>query len=109
MDTGYVLLAIAAMGAVTFALRALPFMAAKWLQRSPRVLYLGRFLPPAIMTILLLHSLRDLGTRSASPYFAAEIVTVLVVLLLQWRARQPLLSIVAGTGLYMLMLGLLPA
>ena len=102
MQTGYVLMAIMVMGMVTFALRALPFLAARWLRESPRIMALGRVLPSAIMVILLLHSVRDLSQRSATPYFLAELVSVLLVLVLQWFSRQPLLSILAGTGLYML-------
>lgn len=106
MQTAYVLMAIVVMGAVTFALRALPFLAAKWLRESPRIMELGRFLPSAIMVILLLHSVRDLSQRSATPYFLAELVSVVLVLVLQWFSRQPLLSILAGTGLYMVWINL---
>ena len=106
MTTDYVLMSIAAMGVVTFGLRALPFLLAKWLRDSPRVMRLGGFLPSAIMVILLMHSIRDLGQRSTSAWFTAELVCVAVVLLLQLYKRQPLLSILAGTGLYMVWLNL---
>ena len=106
MQTDYVLMSIAAMGLVTFGLRALPFLMARWIRDSPRVMRLGRFLPSAIMVILLMHSIRDLGQRSSSTYFTAELVCVAVVLLLQWYKGQPLLSILAGTGLYMVWLNL---
>ncbi len=109
MNTGYVLMSIAAMGVVTFGLRALPFLTARWLRDSPRVMRLGGFLPSAIMVILLMHSIRDLGQRSSSAYLAAELICVAVVLLLQWYKSQPLLSILAGTGLYMGWLELIAA
>ena len=54
---GYAMAALLAMAAVTFGLRALPFLAAKFLQKHPLVQQLGRFLPLAIMTLLLLHTL----------------------------------------------------
>lgn len=106
MNTFYVVLAILVMGAVTFALRALPFLASRWLSDSPHIMRLGSFLPSAIMTVLLLHSVRDLAGRSGSPGFLAELVCVLVVLVLQWFGRQPLVSILAGTGSYMLWMSL---
>ena len=56
VDSGYVLGVIAAMGSVTFVLRALPFVAGHWLQKYPWVHSLGQFLPLAIMTLLLVNS-----------------------------------------------------
>ena len=56
IDSAYALKAIAVMALVTFALRALPFVAAEWLEHHPVVRRLGRFLPLAIMLLLVLHS-----------------------------------------------------
>ena len=99
---GYALGAMAAMAVVTFGLRALPFLAARFLQKHPMVQQLGCFLPLAIMTLLLLHTLvgsaRD---NPAGPW--AELAAVACVVLLQWWRRQPLLSILAGTALYVLL------
>lgn len=101
MSDAYVVLAIAAMGVVTFLIRALPFLAARWLINSPVVRRVGVFLPPAIMTLLLIHSVRDLGSQSAD-HTLPTVVAVLVVLVFQAYKRQPLLSITAGTVLYVL-------
>jgi branched-subunit amino acid transport protein AzlD len=101
MNDVYVLSAMVAMGAVTFLIRALPFMGARWLRGSPIVRRVGLFLPPAIMALLLLHSARDLSLQ-ASGHVLPAVVAVLVVLGLQLYKRQPLLSIAAGTVLYML-------
>src|SRR5690606_31188560 len=90
---------IIAMGAVTFALRALPFLSAQWLRRFPVVQHLGRFLPLAIMTLLLVHSAGSAANEhAAGPW--PEALAIAVTCLLQWRSRNPLLSIVAGTALY---------
>jgi branched-subunit amino acid transport protein AzlD len=90
------------MAAVTFSLRALPFLAARFLQKHRLVQQLGRFLPLAIMVLLLLHTLvgsaRD---NPAGPW--AELVSVACVLALQWWRRHALLSILAGTALYVLL------
>lgn len=96
--------AILGMGAVTLALRALPFIAAPWLRRHPVVARLGQFLPPAIMTLLLLDTLR--GASAANPAGAwQELLAVGVALGLQWRWRRPLLSIAAATALYVALRG----
>ncbi len=57
IESGYALSVIVVMALVTFALRALPFVAAQWLNKHALVRALGEFLPLAIMTLLLVHSL----------------------------------------------------
>ncbi len=101
MDPTYVLLTVTAMMAVTFALRALPFVAAQWLTRHPFVHRLKEFLPLSIMSLLVLHS----GTQAAEalpgpwPVVAAVAVTVIM----QWRLRHPLLSMFCGTALFVVL------
>ena len=101
MSDGYVLLAILAMGAVTFAIRGLPFLGARWLKDSPLAKRIGLFLPPAIMALLTVHSVRELGLQAPGMWLPA-VVAIGVALMLQVYKRQPLLSIAAGTVLYML-------
>lgn len=99
--SGYLIGVIAAMGLVTFALRALPFVAARWLQKHTLVQTLGQFLPLAIMTLLLVHSATGAALAHAGwPW--PELLAVAVVVVLQWRSRNALLSIVLGTFLYVL-------
>lgn len=102
MDDWYFVGGVAAMAGVTFALRALPFFGAQWLQQHAFVQRLGQFLPLAIMTLLLLHA----GVGAASqhprgPWF--ELLAIGAVVLLQWRLKNPLLSILAGTALYLVL------
>ncbi|MDD2881913.1 MAG: AzlD domain-containing protein [Rhodoferax sp.] len=102
IDTTYALGVIAAMALVTFGLRALPFLAARFLQSHPLVQRLGRFLPLAIMTLLLLHTL--VGSAKENPSGPwAELAAIATVMALQWWRRQPLLSILAGTALYVML------
>lgn len=101
-DTGYLIAVIFAMGAVTFALRALPFLSARLLRRSPVVQHLGRFLPLAIMVLLLVHSAGGAAREHATGPWP-ELIAIALTSLLQWYSRNPLLSIVAGTALYVLL------
>ena len=102
IDSGYTLGVIAAMGLLTFALRALPFMGAQWLQRYPVVQRLGQFLPLSIMTLLLVHSATGAALEhSSGPW--PELLAVTLVVVAQWRGRNALLSILLGTGVYVLM------
>jgi branched-subunit amino acid transport protein AzlD len=98
----YLIGVIAAMGLITFALRALPFVAAQWLQRHPLVQALGQFLPLAIMTLLLVHSATGAALEHAGGPWP-ELLAVAVVVVLQWTRRNALLSIVLGTCLYVLL------
>ena len=101
-DTLYVIGVIAAMGLVTFGLRALPFVAGQWLQKHPIVHNLGQFLPLAIMTLLLVNStIAAMGEDPASPW--PEVAAVSLVALVQWFSRNALLSILLGTGTYVLL------
>jgi len=102
IEPRYLLEVIGAMGLVTFALRALPFVAAQWLESHPLVRRLGQFLPLAIMTLLLTHSGVGAATSHAGGPWP-ELLAVLLVIVLQWWRRNALLSILLGTGLYVLL------
>lgn len=102
IDSAYLMGVIVAMGLVTFALRALPFIAAQWLQKHLVIQRLGQFLPLAIMALLLLHSM--VGSASQNPSGPwPELFAVTLVVLLQWWSRHALLSILVGTGVYVLL------
>ncbi|MBC7404856.1 MAG: AzlD domain-containing protein [Cytophaga sp.] len=99
IDNNYAVEVIIATGLVTFALRALPFVAAQWLKKHPIVQHLGQFLPLAIMTLLLLHSAMGSALEHASGPWP-ELLAIAIVVLLQWRSKNALLSIIAGTCVY---------
>ena len=102
IDHGYAMAALVAMGALTFALRALPFVAAHWLKKHPFVQRLGSFLPLAIMTLLVVHSLAGAAAADAKgPWL--EILSVAMVVALQWWRCNPLLSMLSGTALYVVL------
>ena len=98
----YVVGVIVAMGLVTFGLRALPFVAAQWLQKHPIVQRLGQFLPLAIMTLLLVHSMTGAALEHASGPWP-ELLAVALVVFLQWQSKNALLSILLGTSVYVLL------
>lgn len=101
-DRTYVLSVIVAMALVTLLLRALPFVAATWLQKYAIVQRLGRFLPLAIMSLLLLHSMVGAAREHhQGPW--PELLSVALVFLIQWHTRNALLSMLVGTGSYVLL------
>ena len=100
--TGYIA-AIVVMGLVTLFCRATPFLF--FLRRRPPAIldFVQRYIPPMIMTILMLNSFKTLRLDRA-PFGLPEICSALVVAALQLWRRNALISIVGGTGLYMLLI-----
>lgn len=97
----YLVAATATGWAVTYALRALPFMIfpagsrglPRWAHKA------GRFVSPVIIAALIVFSFTSLEWRSHAPYSAGALTVAL-----QLRWRNALVSIAAGTALYMALL-----
>ena len=105
-ETLYAIAAIAVVALVTWGLRAAPFLlfGSRPLPRTMR--YLGKALPPAIMTVLVIYCLRN--TRfDRSPFGIPELTACALVALLQIVKRNMYLSIIAGTVCYMVLIRLL--
>ena len=101
---GPLVLAIAVICAVTLCTRAFPFLFFSGKRKPPAlVLYLGRVLPPAIVALLVVYSLKDV-TLLSPPFAAPEITACLLVLALQQWKRNAMLSIGLGTVSYMAMI-----
>ena len=93
------MLGVVAVGfAVTYALRALPFLLFAGRSRSlpPWVERFGNLISPVIIAGLIVYSYSGLAWRTAWPYLAGALTVGLQL----WK-RNPLVSIVAGTLLYM--------
>ena len=94
---------VAVMAAATFLTRALPFLLFGRGGEPPRVvLYLGKFLPPAVIAMLIVYCYR--GTDFAQPvgWLPGLIAGLAVVVLHVWK-KNNMLSIVGGTILYMVL------
>ncbi len=90
---------IAAMSVTTVLLRLLPFLVFR--KRTPAyVTYLGRVLPPAIIGMLVIYCLKDIDV-TAKPFGLPELIAGACVAALQAWKRNALVSILAGTVLYM--------
>lgn len=100
-STSYLLTALGVILLVTFALRALPFAFVAQARSSALLAYLGAHMPVGIMLILTVYTVRD-TTGDASSWLPIAAALAVVVGLQVWR-RSALLSIVAGTAAYMLL------
>ena len=99
LSVGMSLLIILAVALTTFATRVVPFLIFPKGKEIPDVVqYLGRVLTPAVM--LVVYCLKTTPVLSA-PYGIPEAAAVLVTAGLHVWKRNNLLSIGAGTVLYM--------
>ena len=103
---GYLLSVTAVAGGVTLLLRAFPFLFFGSGKPSRWVLYLGRRLSPAAIAMLVVYCLA-VYARDRVPaehcWGAAELLASAVVVGMQLWKRNPLLSILSGTALYMVL------
>ena len=102
-DWLYPIAVIAVIALVTWGLRAAPFMlfGSRPLPKTMR--YLGKALPPAIMTVLVIYCLRN-TVFDHFPFGIPELAACVLVTLLQILKKNMYLSIIAGTTCYMVLI-----
>ena len=92
---------ILVMAAVTFLLRGLPFLL--FAKNTPKpILYLGDVLPYSVMAMLVVYCLKGVNFLGGSHGIPEVIAVAVVVLLHKWK-HNTLLSILAGTVCYMIL------
>ena len=104
MNIYYAMTIIAIAGAATFAIRYFPFaLFAKYKDKMPAsVAYLGNILPQAAIAILLVYCLKNLNLSVASSY-VPEFISLAVVIALHIVKKNFIVSIAAGTAVYMIL------
>ena len=106
MTDARLFLTILVIAAVTAALRFIPFFVFTGGKKTPDVItYLGKFLPYAIMAMLVVYCLKSVNL-TAAPFGLPELLGVLTVVLLHIWRRNTLISIAGGTVCYMLLIQL---
>ena len=94
------LISICVVGAVTLFVRILPFLFFRNREIPKVVRYLEGHLPPMVMIILVVYSIRDIQwTRF--PHGIPVIAGMILVTVLHLWKKNPLLSIFGGTVFYM--------
>ncbi|AUG79990.1 branched-chain amino acid ABC transporter [Kitasatospora sp. MMS16-BH015] len=97
----YLLAGLGVMFAVTFTLRAAPFALLGRLRASALVAFLATTMPTGVMVILTVYTLRDLDL-TAHPYGLPTLLGVAATAGLHLWRHNSLLSIFAGTAVFML-------
>ena len=104
MNDQYIILVIAVMAIVTMLLRFLPFILFDHGEQLPGwIYYLGKVLPPAIMSMLLVYCLRNINLAEGNHGFPELICVGIAMLMHSWK-RNTLLSISVSTLLYMIII-----
>ena len=104
MNDTYISMVIAVMAIVTIVLRFLPFIVFDHGEQLPEwITYLGKVLPPAIMSMLLVYCLRNVDIVQGN-HGLPELMCVGVAMLLHKWKRNTLLSIAVSTLLYMIVI-----
>ena len=98
--------AIAIMAGVTLLLRVLPFLLFQEGKAPAWVEFLGKYLPHAIMGMLVVYCLKDISLLLA-PFGLPELAAAGLVAILHIWKRNTLLSIAVGTAFYMILLRLI--
>ena len=79
-----------------------PFLLLRGRETPKFIAYLGRVLPYAIMGMLVVYCLRGTTFSQAGNWLSQAISVALVALLHIWK-KNTLLSIIAGTACYMIL------
>ena len=87
----------------TMITRFLPFIVFSGNKEThPYITYLGKVLPYAVIGLLVVYCFKD--TKLTQPSFGlAELIAIIFIILLHNWKNNPLLSIGAGTAVYMLL------
>lgn len=98
------LLIVLIVAGVTILIRFLPFMIFSGNRKTPAfITYLGKVLPYSIMAMLVVYCLKNVSITS-SPHGLPELISSVVIIALHTWKRNTLLSIIAGTVCYMLLI-----
>lgn len=97
------ILIVAIAAIVTAATRFLPFLLFPAGKKTPKVItYLSSVLPFAIIGMLVVYCLKDVGITSY-PYGIPELIAIVAVVALHLWKKNTLLSVAGGTVLYMVL------
>lgn len=101
-EDAYFIAAIAVMSVATMGLRLAPLFFAKRWGDNALLRHLNVMLPAAIMSALVLYSIKDSILRPGD-YAWKEGLCIILVGVLHTRFRSPLLSIGLGTAAFMML------
>ena len=107
MSNVQIYITVAVLAASVMITRFLPFIIFKDTGHLPKVIeYLGRVLPAALMGLLVVYCFKDYNFSDFSALLPALLAAASVIAIHLWK-RNTILSISAGTVVYMILIRLL--
>jgi branched-subunit amino acid transport protein AzlD len=104
MTTKQLFLTILIMALITAALRFAPFFVFGQGKATPKIIIkLGLVLPFAIMGMLVVYCLKDVSVVNF-PHGLPEMISIVLVAFLHIWKKNVLLSMIAGTACYMILI-----
>ena len=101
MSTSMIFVTIFVSAAITFFLRALPFLVFRDGKKMPeKLVYLGKILPSAIIAVLIVYCLKDVSNNWVGMGIPKLIAVGVVAVSYIWK-HSTFISILAGTVCYM--------
>jgi len=100
MSNYEIYIAIVVMTLVNYFTRVFPFLFFRKNELPSYIVFIERFFPAVIMTILIVYSVKDIDF-SLAPYGLKEIGAILFTATLHLVLKNYLISIFAGTIFYM--------
>ena len=100
MSSMEIYIAIAIMTLVNFFTRVFPFIFFRKKELPPFLLFIERFFPSVIMTILIVYSIKDVNFVTF-PYGLKELGGIVFTAILHLSLKNYLISIFGGTIFYM--------
>ena len=98
-DISYLLLVMLVMTLATYATRLTPFVLFSRGQERALINFIAKNTPPMIMTILVIYMLKEVNYLSFEGIYT--FIAILVTVVFHLYRRNALLSIIAGTVVYM--------
>ena len=98
-DISYLLFVMLVMTVATYATRLTPFMLFSRGQEKALINFIAKNTPPMIMTILVIYMLKGVNYLSFEGIYT--FIAILVTVVFHLYRRNALLSIIAGTVVYM--------
>ena len=98
-DISYLLLVMLVMTLATYATRLTPFVLFSRGQERALINFIAKNTPPMIMTILVIYMLKGVDYLSFEGIYT--FIAILVTVVFHLYRRNALLSIIAGTVVYM--------
>ena len=100
MSNYEIYIAIAIMTIVNYFTRVFPFLFFRKNDLPPYILFIERYFPSIIMTILIVYTLKDINFAQV-PYGLKEIIGIIFTAILHLILKNYLISIFLGTIFYM--------